>query len=456
MTIPYLVLLAAVYAAQLAQFVREEHDIHINEKVFRSDSTTVLHWLRTPEIRHRIFVANRLAKILDVSTAHDWNYITSDDNPADDGSRGYEVKHMKCSSRWLNGSSFLQLQKSDWPSQDILKARNSNVLIVHLLHTNLHSANKCPIGIARFSNWNGQVRNAAYCSFLLDRLKKQSNCLSLAHHTLAYKYLIRVAQSENFGDEILYLQKGKEVLPSRPLKTLCPFVNGRCGLRAKDQLSKTMFLETARHPLILDGVNPIVKLLVKKTHVVNSHSGVEQTRSFSFLIDYCWILKFRAVVRQTIRQCHPCRWIAQEINPPQMSDLPGERLPLQNHFAFATTGLDFIGSFPIKHCGNFATRYILLFLCLVERAVHLEIFESLSTDFTTSCIRRFISCRGKPKIFNSDNVKSFVGTCSELRKGIEALRSSREFASKLHILDVEINWKFTPLWLRILAAAGKD
>ncbi|XP_075261158.1 uncharacterized protein LOC142352888 [Convolutriloba macropyga] len=203
-----------------------------------------------------------------------------------------------------------------------------------------------------------------------------------------------------------------------------------------------MVLETARHPLILDGVNPIVKLLIKNTHVVKSHSGVEQTRSS--LMEYYWILKCRAVVRQTIRQCIPCRRMAQEISPPQMSDLPSERLSLQNHFAFATTGLDFIGPFPIKQCGKFATRYILLFSCLVVRAVHLEVSESLSTDSTMSCIRRFISRRGKPKIFYSDSGKSFVGSCSELRKGIEALRSSREFASKLHILDVDINWKFNP------------
>ena len=326
MTIPNLELQAAVYAAELAQFVREMHDIHIKEKVFWSDSTTFFYWLRAPEIRHRIFVANRLAKIIDVSTAHDWNYITSADNPADDGSRGYEVKQMDCSSRWLNGPSFLQLPKSDWLCQDILKARISNVLIVHPLQTNLHSANECPIDIACFSNWNRLVRIAANCLFFLDRLKKQSICLPLAHHTLAYKYLIGVAPSQNFGDENLSLQKGKEILPSSPLKTLCPFVNGRNELRAKGWLSMAMVLETARHPLILDGVNPIVKLLIKNTHVVISHSGVEQTRSF--LMEYYWILICRAVVRQTIRQCIPCRRMAQEINPPQMSDLPSERLPL--------------------------------------------------------------------------------------------------------------------------------
>ena len=240
MTNPNLELQAAVYAAQLAQLVREEHDIHNNETVFWSDNTSVLYWLRSPEIRHRIFVANRLAKILDVSTAYDWNYITSADNPADDGSRGYEVEHMNCSSRWLNGPSFLQLPKSDWPSRDILKARNLNVLIVHALQTNLHSANNFPFDIARFSNWNPLVRGAAYYFFLLDRLKKQSFSLLRSHHTTAYKYLIGVAQSQLFGDEILYLQKGNEILPSSPLKTLCPFVNGRKELRAKGRLSKAI------------------------------------------------------------------------------------------------------------------------------------------------------------------------------------------------------------------------
>ena len=127
-----------------------------------------------------------------------------------------------------------------------------------------------------------------------------------------------------------------------------------------------------------------------------------------------------------------------------MSHLPSERLVPQNHFAFATTGLYFISPFPKKQFGKFAARYILLFLCLVVRAVHLEISESLSTDSTMSCIHRFFNRRGKPKIFYSDNGKYFVGSFSELRKGIEALRSSREFSSKLHILDVEINWKFNP------------
>ncbi|XP_075257605.1 uncharacterized protein LOC142349743 [Convolutriloba macropyga] len=99
MSIPNLELQVAVYGAQLAQFVRDEMDIEIHKQVFWSDSTTVLYWLRTPEIRHRIFIANRLAKILDVSSAQDWFYISSNINPADDGTRGYNVHQMNVNSR---------------------------------------------------------------------------------------------------------------------------------------------------------------------------------------------------------------------------------------------------------------------------------------------------------------------------------------------------------------------
>ena len=47
-----------------------------------------------------------------------------------------------------------------------------------------------------------------------------------------------------------------------------------------------------------------------------------------------------------------------------------------------------------------------------------------------------------PRKFLSDNGKSFVSSCSELNESIEALRARKEIASKLHILDIEIEWKF--------------
>ena len=81
----------------------------------------------------------------------------------------------------------------------------------------------------------------------------------------------------------------------------------------------------------------------------------------------------------------------QQVDYPQMSDLPIDRLPSKNgHFPFATTGLDYVGPFPIILQGKQYQAYILLFTCLVIRAVHLEISLGLSTDSTLLCIRRFL------------------------------------------------------------------
>ncbi|XP_075256676.1 uncharacterized protein LOC142349146 [Convolutriloba macropyga] len=352
MTIPNLELQAAVYGAQLAQFFKEQQDLEIGNYFFWSVSTTVLHWLRTPEMRHRIFVANRLAKILDVSSS------------------------LNC--------------------QDLSK-HNPLVFSIQPMEAPKPSTEGCVIDITRFSNWNRLIRVTAYCFFFRDLCKKRSKHLALSHHTFAYRYLIQVSQIENFADEISALRKGKEISASSRLKYLCPYVDNNDQLRAKGRLSKAMVLETARHPIILDGLNPIVKLLIKNFHLTNTQSGVEQTRCL--LMQYYWILKCRAVVRQTVRQCIPCRRMIQEIQQPQMSDLPCKRLPSEHHFVFATTGLDFIGPFPVSQCGRHATRYVLLFTCLMVRAVHSEIAENLSTDSTMICIRRFISRRGKPKNF---------------------------------------------------------
>ena len=139
-----------------------------------------------------------------------------------------------------------------------------------------------------------------------------------------------------------------------------------------------MLLETARHPIVLDGQNSIVKLLIMKFHIINTHSGVEQTRCL--LMQYYWILKCQIVVRQTVHQCISFRQMIPEIPQPQISDLPCEWLPSEHHLFFATTRLNFIRLFPISECGRHASSYLLLFTCLVVSAVQLETAENLSTN----------------------------------------------------------------------------
>ena len=110
-----------------------------------------------------------------------------------------------------------------------------------------------------------------------------------------------------------------------------------------------MVLKTARYPIISDGENQIVKLLIKHTHDTSCHSGVEQPRAL--LMENYWILRCRVIVKQTVRQCIPCRQMLQDAVTPQMADLPVDRLPTQHHQRFQTPGLDFAGPFPVKENG---------------------------------------------------------------------------------------------------------
>ena len=200
---------------------------------------------------------------------------------------------------------------------------------------------------------------------------------------------------------------------------------------------KASLLMNACHRIILDSTNAAVKLLVQLTQETKYHCGLEQTRNTH--MKYCWILGCRAVVKQTIRHCLSCCRMLQDVSIPQMADLQAERLLKKNQFVFETTGLYFIGPFPVKNNGRLSSRYILLFACLVVRAVYLEISNDLTRDSTINCIMRFISRSGKPNKFVSDCCKSFVGSNNALQSSIAPLKESKLFAAKLHLMNVEID-----------------
>ena len=191
---------------------------------------------------------------------------------------------------------------------------------------------KCQIDISRFSNWNRLLRVAALCFLFADKCRKKESKLLLAHYTKAYNYLIKSAQNQDFKLEILNLRKGIAVSSTSRIVSLSPYVDHNQHLRARGRLSKALRLETARFPLILDGNNQSVRLLIKHFHQTNMHCGTEQTRSL--LMELYWILRCRAVVKQTVRQCIPCRRMIQEVAAPQMADLPEFRLPRENHHVF--------------------------------------------------------------------------------------------------------------------------
>ena len=57
---------------------------------YRRDSTTVLRHIRNEKKRFQVFVANWVQMIQDATNPHQWRYVKSKRNPADDTSHGLE------------------------------------------------------------------------------------------------------------------------------------------------------------------------------------------------------------------------------------------------------------------------------------------------------------------------------------------------------------------------------
>ena len=85
MTVAKLEMQAAVFGVRLRKPILEEHDFEVDRIIHWTDSTTVLHWLHASNTKQLVFVANRVAEILEKSTIEQWRHVDGKLNPADIG-----------------------------------------------------------------------------------------------------------------------------------------------------------------------------------------------------------------------------------------------------------------------------------------------------------------------------------------------------------------------------------
>ena len=103
-TIPKLELEAAAMGAELASFARSEMTAHFDKIQFWTDSMATLGLIKSTK-HQKLFVANRIAKILANSKSEQWNFVAGKINPADHGIRGLSLTDLK--EKWLSAPKFL-------------------------------------------------------------------------------------------------------------------------------------------------------------------------------------------------------------------------------------------------------------------------------------------------------------------------------------------------------------
>ena len=117
MTLPRLELNAAQIGARMARLIVHEIDFPIERIQYWSDSALTLQYIKNTNSRMKVFVANRVTEILELSSADQWNHVPGAQNPADVLSRGVIDPEKLTTGSWFTGPDFLLEDEENWPSR---------------------------------------------------------------------------------------------------------------------------------------------------------------------------------------------------------------------------------------------------------------------------------------------------------------------------------------------------
>ena len=140
------------------------------------------------------------------------------------------------------------------------------------------------------------------------------------------------------------------------------------------------------------------------------HAGIAHT--LAQVREEYWIPQGGVEVRSALSRCLIYR--KHEGPSFQLPHMTPERVSRSDPFQFM--GLDYLGPVFVRDQSSLDKAWICLFTCLTVRAIHLEWVTDLTGTQFLSCIRRFVSRRGKPDSIISDNAPQFKLTSTVLSK----------------------------------------
>ncbi|XP_053686196.1 uncharacterized protein LOC128735732 [Sabethes cyaneus] len=309
------------------------------------------------------------------------------------------------------------------------------------------------IDATRFSRWEKLERTVALVHRFIDniRRKRQSGQLELGilnqeELAKAEITLWKLAQQEWYPEEVEQLSgiegtsqlQRSAVSKASHIYKLWPFLD-QCGvMRMRGRIDvATCVAYAARHPTILPQQSWITFLLADKFHRRFRHAKKETI--INEMRQEFHIPRLRTLITRVAKECAHCRVRNVMARPPPMAPLPKVRVtPFVRPFTFV--GLDYFGPVLVKMGRSNVKRWIALFTCLSIRAVHLEVVHSMSTQSCVLAVRRFVSRRGSPAEFFSDNGTNFHGANNLLEKQI--MDRNKTLASVF--TNTKTRWSFNP------------
>ncbi|XP_063919435.1 uncharacterized protein LOC135134639 [Zophobas morio] len=445
LTIPRLELCGALLLSRLLRdVIKSLKAVRFENVHLYTDSQIVLAWLHTSPHLLKTYVANRVVRILEHTSLHQWAHTVSNQNSADFASRGlFPEEIMDCHS-WWNGPDFMQNPPSKWPlrgdnyvAPEKLPERKNDPIVLRI---QADPENPLYEVVSRFSSFSRLQRAFAFIRRWLLRIRCPEMKGPLSSEEMRYSTLslVRLTQQNHFP--LLIEELRSKGHTTTPLRKLFPFLDAMGIVRVGGRLRHSALPLDAKHPLLLPQKAHLSALICDYYHLYACHAG---PRSVQTLIQQkFWIISIRSLLRQRIFRCIRCFKFKSKPVFPFMADLPPARV--QPSKPFSSVGIDFGGPFTVRESRRRKAHtykgYLCLFICMSTKAVHLEMVSELSTK---ASLNRFTARRGLPSDIYSDCGRNFLGAARHLREVSQFLRShSSEITSSL--TSLEIKWHFNP------------
>lgn len=465
-TIPRLELCAAELLAKLFQTIlpifKENRKI---QNFCWSDSQVVLHWLKKPSISLKTFVAHRIERIQTITEKCrlQWNWIQGEENPADLISRGTTILELKNETKWWKGPIWLYEINLQWPIQPTF-SENEASKVQHLseiekemkmIHFVMKKTNNRLIRgiwykfnknkqkpfylLESFGNWKKLVNVTAMIFRTVHNFKNPTQKIigniSEEEENQAINYLIREDQNIMFPAEIKAAKENnREVLANLALIWDPQFK----FLRIDGRVQSENVTRDEQFPILLDKKGEIAKLLIRDAHLKNGHGATQLI--LQYLRKKYWIIGARSLIKNIIKMCPICFRLRMKTSEQIMASLPNIRTTPAE--PFSKTGIDYAGPILYRtHLGRnpkVVKAWIAVFVCLVTRAIHLELVCDASTDTFIAALRRFIARRGRVTELISDNGTNFVGANNYLKSIYSQIEKDKSTIEN----ECHIKWTF--------------
>ena len=240
---------------------------------------------------------------------------------------------------------------------------------------------------------------------------------------------IKTMQRDSFPEIIKTLEKGERVTNNEFLR-LKLFLDDQGIIRIHGRVTDEFF-KRSNKPILFGYRHPLTVLFILDRHRLYNCSPVEF--SLNKIRREIHSLKLRRQIREIIHGCISCRkLVGRTFKYPE--DPPLEFYRTRCARPFYMCGVDFIGPFHVCDSGNIKKIYIIIFSCLVSRAIHLALVADRTTETFLRALRILSNRYCEPILFISDNEGAFKA----------ANRVLHYISKTTSFKNTKITWKFLP------------